>query len=200
MSGSILEAKAELRRQLKEEGTRHSAEERQIASDAIRSSLMQWTRWKHASSVLIFHPLPDEPDLIPLVKESLVLGRTVALPAFDVATQSYVALQIRDFDTDLVSGRFGVKEPRAGCPCVPINRLDFALVPGVGFDLMGGRLGRGRGYYDRLLAGVDANKCGVGFDWQVRVAIPLESHDIRLEFLVTQSRLLNVLCGGVELE
>ena len=69
-----------------------------------------------------------------------------------------------------------------------LNRLDLVLVPGVAFDLNGRRLGRGKGYYDRLLAEFEGWTCGVAFDQQVVEAVPSEPHDMRLTCLVTPTR------------
>jgi len=63
-------------------------------------------------------------------------------------------------------------------------------VPGLGFDLSGHRLGRGRGYYDRLLAGIAGVKCGVAFDPQVVAQIPAERHDVNMNFILTPTRWL----------
>jgi 5-formyltetrahydrofolate cyclo-ligase len=62
------------------------------------------------------------------------------------------------------------------------------LVPGVAFDLHGGRLGRGKGYYDRLLKELRGTTCGVAFDQQVVEAIPVEPHDVRLDHVLTPTR------------
>ncbi|MBP9903534.1 MAG: 5-formyltetrahydrofolate cyclo-ligase, partial [Verrucomicrobia bacterium] len=70
----------------------------------------------------------------------------------------------------------------------PLNRLDLVLVPGVAFDPRGGRLGRGQGYYDRLLAGVRGTKCGVAFDEQIVDAVPVGPLDIRLNCILTPTR------------
>jgi 5-formyltetrahydrofolate cyclo-ligase len=64
----------------------------------------------------------------------------------------------------------------------------LALVPGVAFDVRGGRLGRGRGFYDRLLAGVSGAKCGVAFDEQIVDAVPAGPLDIRLNCILTPTR------------
>jgi len=66
------------------------------------------------------------------------------------------------------------------------------LVPGVGFSPSGGRLGRGRGYYDRMLADLPGVRCGVAFDLQVISELPLEPHDARLDHLVTPSLCLSI--------
>jgi 5-formyltetrahydrofolate cyclo-ligase len=75
---------------------------------------------------------------------------------------------------------------------IALNRLDLALVPGVGFDADGRRLGRGRGHYDRLLAQVAGTKCGVAFDEQMAPEIPVAPHDVILNRIVTPTRWLEV--------
>jgi 5-formyltetrahydrofolate cyclo-ligase len=90
----------------------------------------------------------------------------------------------------LVVGAFQVREPVAGCPVVAMNRLDLALVPGLAFDARGHRLGRGKGFYDRLLAGFPGRTVGVAFDFQVVAQVPVEPHDIALNAVVTPTRWL----------
>jgi 5-formyltetrahydrofolate cyclo-ligase len=93
---------------------------------------------------------------------------------------------------ELATGPFQVREPVAACPVVPLNRLDLALVPGLGFDARGGRLGRGKGHYDRLLAGFAGMKTGVAFDFQILPEVPREPHDIALNAVVTPTWWLEV--------
>ena len=83
-----------------------------------------------------------------------------------------------------------MREPAAHCAEVPLNRLDLVLVPGVAFDARGGRLGRGKGFYDRLLAAVRGTKCGVAFDEQIVDAVPNGPLDIRLNCILTPTRLI----------
>ena len=139
-------------------------------------------------TVLLFSPLNDEPDLWPAVVDALAAGKTVALPRFVAATRRYEAALIRDLTRDCATGSFGIREPRPECPALPLNQLDLVLVPGIGFDSAGWRLGRGQGFYDQLLATVTGIKCGVGFDCQVIEAVPHESHDVRLNCLLTPTR------------
>jgi 5-formyltetrahydrofolate cyclo-ligase len=67
-------------------------------------------------------------------------------------------------------------------------KIDLALVPGVGFDLRGGRLGRGRGFYDQLLAGFGGLKCGVALNEQIASEIPTEAHDVRMDVVLTEMK------------
>ena len=145
-----------------------------------------------ARTILFFAPLPDEPDVWPLLEELLPTKKICALPAFDSATRVYSARRVQNVTTDLSAGKFGVREPSATCAEIPLEKFDLVLVPAVAFDWHGHRLGRGRGFYDRLLARVRGIKCGVGFDKQVVNEIPAGSHDIRMDFIVTPTRLVKV--------
>jgi 5-formyltetrahydrofolate cyclo-ligase len=71
---------------------------------------------------------------------------------------------------------------------MPLAKFDLVLVPGMAFDLHGDRLGRGRGFYDRLLAEASGVKCGVGYDFQLLEKIPAEPHDAKVDFIFTPSR------------
>jgi 5-formyltetrahydrofolate cyclo-ligase len=81
-----------------------------------------------------------------------------------------------------------VREPAAGCVEIPLEKFDLVLVPGVAFDLSGNRLGRGKGFYDQLLAKISGVKCGVGYDFQLLEKIPAEPHDAKVDFVITPAR------------
>jgi 5-formyltetrahydrofolate cyclo-ligase len=100
----------------------------------------------------------------------------------------YVACEIKSPEKDVLSGRFGIREPGESCAEIELNRLDFTLVPGVAFDLQGRRLGRGKGFYDRMLAAVRGTTCGVAFDEQIVGEVPVEPHDTRVNCILTPTR------------
>jgi 5-formyltetrahydrofolate cyclo-ligase len=141
-----------------------------------------------AHSILFFAPLPDELDVWPLLEKLLPTKRVCALPAFDGDSQFYCARRVRNLETDIVTGKFGVSEPLPECEEIPLNRFDLVLVPGVAFDIHGNRLGRGRGFYDRILAKASGIKCGVAYDFQLLEEIPTEPHDARVNFIFTPER------------
>lgn len=180
--------KAALREQLRVEAARHTSAERREGSQAICTRIAEQQVWRDARSVLGFMPLASEPDLTPLVLQLLAANKTLALPRFDPTSASYQAVQVTDLTAQLERGRYGVLEPRAECPLLSLKELDLALVPGIGFSLNGGRLGRGKGYFDRMLCEVRGWICGVAFDWQVTVEIPSEQHDIHVNSIVTPTR------------
>jgi 5-formyltetrahydrofolate cyclo-ligase len=112
----------------------------------------------------------------------------VALPWFDPITQIYRVRRVKDLAGDIAAGKFGVREPAARCAEIPPEMIDLALVPGIAFDLGGHRLGRGKGFYDRLLANISGVKCGVGYDFQLLEKIPAEPHDAKVNYILTPAR------------
>jgi len=141
-----------------------------------------------ARTILFYAPLVDELDVWPLLEKLLPAKKICALPAFDAAEQLYSARRVRNLETDIVMGKFGVSEPLAECEPISLDRFDLVLVPGVAFDLGGNRLGRGRGFYDRILAAASGVKCGVAYDFQLLDKIPMEAHDARVKFIFTPRR------------
>lgn len=184
----ILEAKRVLRKQVQAELERIAPEARAAASAQARATLTAQPLWQQAQSVLFFAPLPEELDVWPLLAEALSAGKQVALPRFVAETRSYVACQIENPETEVELGHFGIREPVVQCIRLASNRVDLILVPGVAFDLHGRRLGRGKGYYDRLLTAVSGTACGVAFDQQLVPEIPVGPHDVRMNCLLTPTR------------
>jgi 5-formyltetrahydrofolate cyclo-ligase len=163
------------------------ADMRAAASQKVCAVLAVQPIWLGAVSVLCFAPLNDEPNITPLIDDALRANKAVAVPRYEYGRGRYGAAQITA-RSQLISGRFGALEPDAGCPAIPLNQLDLVLVPGVAFDLAGRRLGRGKGFYDRLLAEVSGHKCGVAFDEQIVAEVPEEPHDVRVDSILTPSR------------
>ena len=175
--------------------------ERAAASAQARARLREQVVWQEAQSMMGFAPLPEELDIWPLVKEAHAAGKKVILPRFAPASSAYEACVVRDLERDIEVGHFGIREPRSGCPHFADNRLDLILVPGVAFDLGGHRLGRGKGYYDKLLAALQARLrrgralptiCGVAFDEQVVEQVPAEAHDVHMDCILTSARWIEV--------
>ena len=190
MSRQVFLEKAALRRQISQALARVGVAQLKAASHRLCEQLRRQDVWQKARYVLLFAPLPDELDLWPMLGEALESGKVLGLPQYVPAQRSYTAAQVSDLERDLTVGHFGIREPRSSARIFPLNRLDLALVPGVAFGMNGQRLGRGKGYFDKLLAGTTGIKCGVAWDFQVRDAIPAESHDVCLDCILTPTRWL----------
>lgn len=109
-------------------------------------------------TVASYAAMANEVDLLPLL--AYLPERRWLFPR--VAGDELVFHEVSDLDRDLAAGTLGIREPRRELPEVPIAEVDVFLCPGLAFDLRGGRLGRGRGYYDRALALARPNALRVG--------------------------------------
>lgn len=187
MTTPLDSAKTSLRQQVRARLRATSSEQLQVGSQRLGERLLALPMWKQAKIVLFFAPLRDEPDIWPAISVALKEGKQVSLPKLDPAGFTYSASPVQSLE-DLTPGKFGILEPRHSAAATPLNRLDLVLVPGVAFDSHGGRLGRGKGYYDRLLSAVNGTKCGVAFDEQIVDAVPVGPMDVRLNCILTPTR------------
>lgn len=167
-------------------------QQRVAASAQACSQLLLQSAWQCARTVLFFAPMPEELDLWPCLETAVATGKRVCLPRTIPGQDAYAAAEVRELRRDVVPGRFGIREPAPHCAEVPLNRLDLILVPGLAFDRVGHRLGRGKGHYDRWLTARSGLTCGVAFDEQLVDAVPLEPHDLIVDCILTPSRWLEV--------
>jgi len=159
--------------------------ERAEQARQLTARILATPEWQAARRILLFVPLPDEIDLGALIPAGLKAGKRIGLPAFDGGTGVYLVREILDPTTDLILGRFNIREPGPQCRTMSVAELDLLLVPGLAFDATGGRLGRGRGFYDRLLVPATGTLWGVGFREQVGPLVPREPHDRCLDAVYT---------------
>ena len=155
-------------------------------SRAVCHLIHESDAWQQADQVLLYFPISGEIDIDSLIKKGLEVGKGIALPRFSQKNNDYEACAIPNLG-ELVVGKFGIPEPSLNCQKMNTKQLDLAIVSGLAFDGLGGRLGRGGGFFDRLLADVSAKKCGVCFDQQVQRDVPVERHDVKMDMIATPS-------------
>jgi 5-formyltetrahydrofolate cyclo-ligase len=193
-SGALREEKAAVRRRARGVLKAVGWEARQRFSTEAVSLLLERPEFRVAKVILGYMALPDELDLARAYEWAWASGKTVLLPRYVPASGEaeggYCAAVADPGFLSHLPGQFGIPEPPASAPTVPLNALDFVLVPGLGFDFGGRRLGRGKGFYDRLLAQASGVKCGVALDAQVFERLPSEPHDIAMNFVLTPTRWL----------
>jgi 5-formyltetrahydrofolate cyclo-ligase len=117
----------------------------------------------------------------------------VVLPAFDPDTFEMKLMKVDRFAKELVPGPRNVLEPDAKrCKTVPMERIDIAIIPGLAFDEKGGRIGSGKGYYDRLIPklAITTRKVALTFEEQIVPQIPIESHDKHVDIIITDQRII----------
>lgn len=152
------------------------------ASESIRTSIPSLPRWQAARVVAAFAALAGEPDLRPF---DWLPQRLVLLPRMEDERLVFHEVTAPD---QLKPGPFGVPEPDPGlCPVADVAKADLIFVPGLAFTADGVRLGRGRGYYDRLLASLPGGALTVGvcFACQLVDDIPREVHDEPVDLVLS---------------
>lgn len=130
-----------------------------------------------------------------LIKKWMGEGKQVSVPCIvnNIKEQRNMhAIKINSFD-ELKTNKYGILEPTLmDCNIVYPEMLDVVIVPGIAFDIYKNRMGFGAGYYDRFLSNVsgECKKIGICFDFQVLDKIPYEEHDVPLDMLVTENRII----------
>ncbi len=137
-----------------------------------------------AEHVALYYSLPGEVETRFFLKKVLKTKK-VYLPRVHSRSRTLTFRRIRGL-SDLERGAYSIREPKARCLKRGASRMDLILVPGVGFDKRGRRLGRGGGYYDRLLRQApQVPKIGVCFREQLVKKIPCQAHDILVGKVIT---------------
>ncbi len=156
----------------------------ELLSELIVKKFQDLELFQQAKTVGAYMPLSDEPDIHPLFD---LPGKRFFIPAFDEAFGVY---RMAELTENLKPGKFGILEP---VEPVWAGNLDLILVPGTAFDRGGNRLGRGGGFYDRILAEHSgAVPIGLCFDFQLVDFLPAEPHDRPAAWIVTESQVLEV--------
>lgn len=153
------------------------------ASAAIVTGLIGWEPLNRASTALIYLPMQNEVNLQPLTESDLgCRWLTTRTPS------NGHSLTIHELGGPLEVHRFGYLQPHASAPEVDPLDVEVLLVPGLIFDLWGNRLGRGAGFYDRLLTSTRpaAPRVGVVPVELVVDLLPNEAHDVPMSHLATE--------------
>jgi 5-formyltetrahydrofolate cyclo-ligase len=183
----IISEKQLLRNQLRRAVAGLSGPARRAASEKIRRHLEDLAVFAKAGVIYGFYPTEREPDWIGVKRAE---GSLLCLPRLHGRTCSYMpAADLSGLET----GPFGIHQPPACAQ--PCPAPDIILVPGLGFDREGRRLGRGGGYMDRLLQGVRGLRVGVAFSIQVIPKVPVIAHDEPMDALITEDGFLPCFGG-----
>lgn len=172
------------------------AQDRQEKSRSLAALLATLDCFAQARTILFFVSFRSEVDTLLLMGQALERGVQVAAPLTLTREKDLQIFALTDLNADLVPGYQGILEPDPQrCLVVDPTSLDLVIVPGSVFDLQGGRMGYGGGYYDRFLAAraPQAIRLGICFDLQLVEQVPMAAHDQYLDYIVTESQIVE--CG-----
>ncbi len=156
-------------------------------SAKIARKVLAQTYFQTAKNILIYVALPREVQTQELILKAMALKKNIFVPCINQKTLRMEIYQVKDWKKDLCCGSYGILEPRSikkrkGNP----KKMDLMVLPGLGFDKKGGRLGRGAGYFDRFLAKAGkVKKIGIAFREQIVKKIPMAAHDVRIDGVIT---------------
>ena len=177
----IKQLKRQIRKEVKAQISGISLEVRQAESDQINILITQQPEWEKAKTVLAYSPLSDEPDITPTLKR-ILSNKRLFLPV--IHGENLTIKEVTALKHLTKEKKYGIYEP-TGQTFEDLNAIDIILVPGVAFTKEGYRLGRGKGFYDRLLKHTNASLWGVCFSFQLIDTIPIEPHDVILNSIIT---------------
>lgn len=171
--------KSDIRKKINSMRRMLSEAERLSAATDVFDRLEKTAAFLMADKVLMYHSLPDE------LSTHQFLRKWGARKHFFLPRVNGVNLDILPYEeTRLELGSFHIEEP-TGCDTVDPSEIELIIVPAVAYDRKGNRLGRGKGFYDRLLAEARATKIGVGYEFQLIDELPAEPHDVPMDVIIT---------------
>ena len=168
------------------------AKENKKASQRIFQLIQCCDLFQHASIIHIFISKSDEPNTLPIIESAWQLGKKIIVPCVLPNTLELYHSQLKSLD-DLSYGKFGIYEPSRE-KRIPISPKSFhlAIIPGIAFDRQGGRIGYGKGYYDRFLQKTNAFRLALTFDFQILKKVPTEKHDVSMNGILSESGFVKI--------
>lgn len=186
----IKQNKNKLRRKILKARRKLPFAEREWRSEALAEKLFALPQWQKANRVGLYAHLPGEVMTYSIVEQAWAEGKQVALPKvieeMGEDGQPIVALEwyhVRHAD-ELEQGAYGVYEPETSLPLLDSASFDLILVPGVVFDRAGNRIGFGKGFYDRTLAGFNGFTVALAFACQIVDSVPVEPWDQKVQMII----------------
>jgi len=161
-------------------------EERLRKSRLIAEQFWKLPAIQKAQSILFYASLPGEVDTLAMIEKAFFYGKRVSLPIVEKNQRKLIPTVILSME-DVHESTYGIAEPHFHPDkALALMDLDAVIVPGLAFDRLHHRLGRGKGYYDRFLSTLPetVTTVGLAFDFQLTESLPTEAHDMRLHQII----------------
>lgn len=167
-----------------------------LLSAKVQQNLASLPEFGAAKIIASYVAKRDEVQTAGILRQALAAGKKVIVPRSDLSSVSLRFHEIHALD-ELRPGTFGIPEPSAGSPVVPLGESDIILVPLVAWDLRGHRVGYGKGYFDRGLKSRGNALCvGLAFEIQVQDSVPSTPTDVPMDVIATDMRILRFRRSG----
>ncbi|MBN2685994.1 MAG: 5-formyltetrahydrofolate cyclo-ligase [Pontiellaceae bacterium] len=180
------QTKQQIRKAIADKRKIHSSEQLRCAGNMIAELVCGFPIFHNAQTIALYMAIGGEVQLDSLFSTCWDLGKRTCIPVFNAQTKLYEMAKVTA-ETEFKTGNYGIKEPK-NAHRIPMHEIDLILVPGVAYSEDGKRLGRGGGYYDRLLDGYRGTTIGVALDEQIVEGIPCNAHDQPVNYVITPSK------------
>lgn len=179
--GEIMINKNEQRQLQKEALKTLSIHQKQMESHQLYQLLLETAAWQEAGTIAVTLSMPLELDTTPIIEAAWSANKKTVVPKIVHHQMIFVPF---DDASNLQTGQLSIREPVTDS-AVPENKIDLVIVPGLAFTKNGARLGFGAGYYDRFLENYTGKTVALALSRQVKNALPIESHDQRIQEVLT---------------
>ena len=177
--------KSTTRKKLKDIRDSISAKDRTEKICIIAQMIFEMEEMKNAKCVFAYLSFRSEVETQQVIEKILSLGKRLALPLCDGKNHTMRAVEIGDLSL-LKDGYFGIKEPDASLDDMPKEEIDLVIVPGLGFDTRGLRIGYGGGFYDRFLKDFKGTTVGLTFSECMTDNLPYDEYDVPVDMVITE--------------
>ncbi|OPJ55235.1 5-formyltetrahydrofolate cyclo-ligase [Alkalithermobacter paradoxus] len=190
--------KKEFRKKVLALRKKQNADEITQNSSLIFDNLCSIREFEDSNTVMVYLDFNNEVKTDKIIKHLLSLNKRVLIPITILKTKELIPSQIMDIENETFISTFGIREPkREFIRKVNKNEIDLVIVPGVAFDKNGYRLGYGGGFYDKFLSDLNCITVGIAFEFQIFDCIPKEDHDIKLDYIVSEKRVIKIRSAHV---
>ncbi|MBN3039629.1 MAG: 5-formyltetrahydrofolate cyclo-ligase [Candidatus Omnitrophica bacterium] len=185
--------KKEFRQKLLERLMSLTENEIKRRSKNVEARLSSLSIYKSAKIIMVYYPLKGEVNILDLIRKDS-RSKRFCFPVMDLKAKNLRIFQIEHLEDGFIPGPYGVMEPDTKkAKELTIEEIDLILVPGLGFDRMKNRLGRGAGFYDRFLQNIKPSikRIGLAFDFQITANLPVDPvFDQALDSIVSEKEVL----------
>jgi 5-formyltetrahydrofolate cyclo-ligase len=191
---TLFQQKAMIRKSILEKRKSQDPVMQAAQSRSIIRTLLSRKEFQKADKILIYLSKEGEVGTNDLLGRAFELGKCVCVPVVDRKKEELRISELPGPETSFRLGAFGVREPaEEDLNFVSPDQIDLVVTPGLAFDRRGGRIGYGKGYYDRLLSRLssEVNRIALAFDYQVLDTVPQDENDIQVDAIITEKSTMN---------
>ncbi|MGL4848689.1 MAG: 5-formyltetrahydrofolate cyclo-ligase [Clostridium sp.] len=181
--------KAELRKSMLYKRNLISAEEKSVFDERIIEAFLNLENYKKANNICIYVNYGSEINTKKIIEKALDEEKSVFVPRIK-KNREMEFIKIDSIE-ELEKNKIGILEPKKEFT-EKVEKIELLVLPGLAFDLNGGRIGYGGGYYDRYLDNKDILKIALSYELQILNEIPMEEHDIKYDYLITEKRIVRI--------